>query len=49
MGWRQRAVAAVMLVEWVYDLFLQSVVIRAAFDSLLHRPTVWHHATAEGR
>jgi len=49
MGWRQRAVAALMLVEWVYDLFLQSVVVRAAFDFWLHRPEVWHHATAEGR
>ena len=37
-----------MLVEWFYDLFLQPVVIRAAFD-LLYRPAVWHHATAEGR
>ena len=49
MGWRQRALAAVMLVEWAYDLFLQSVVIRAALDFLLHRPQVWHHPSPEGR
>jgi cellulose synthase/poly-beta-1,6-N-acetylglucosamine synthase-like glycosyltransferase len=49
MGWRQRAVAAVMLLEWAYDIFLQSVLVRAALESVLRRPEVWHHASAEGR
>lgn len=49
MGWQCRALAAVIVVEWLYDLFLQVVLVRAALDFVLHRPEVWHHATAEGR
>ena len=49
MGWRSRAVAALMVIEWAYDLFLQSVLVRAALESVLRRPEVWHHASAEGR
>jgi cellulose synthase/poly-beta-1,6-N-acetylglucosamine synthase-like glycosyltransferase len=48
MGWRCRALAALMVVEWGYDLFLQTVMVRAAVESLFRRPEVWHHATAEG-
>lgn len=49
MGWASRAIAAAMVIEWAYDLFLQSVLVRAALEATLHRPEVWHHVTAEGR
>jgi biofilm PGA synthesis N-glycosyltransferase PgaC len=49
LGWRYRAVAALMVLEWAYDLVLQLVIVRAALESALRRPAVWHHATAEGR
>lgn len=49
MGWRCRALAGLMILEWAYDLFLQAVMIRAALDSVLRRPEVWHHVTVEGR
>lgn len=49
MGWRCRSLAALMVLEWAYDLFLQTVMVRAAVETLFRRPEVWHHATAEGR
>ncbi|WP_200959231.1 glycosyltransferase family 2 protein [Nocardioides sp. Soil796] len=42
-GPRARLLAAAFLVEWVYDLFLQAVLVRSAADVLLRRPAHWHH------
>lgn len=48
VGWAARAVAAVLVLDLLYDVFQQSVIVRAAWDSLLRRPQEWRHAT-DGR
>ncbi len=45
-GARARLLAAPLIVEWVYDLFLQGVLMRSAFDIALRRPATWHHVGA---
>lgn len=49
VGWGGRLAAAVLVLDWAYDLFLQSVIVRAALDALLRRPEEWHHPTPVGR
>jgi cellulose synthase/poly-beta-1,6-N-acetylglucosamine synthase-like glycosyltransferase len=45
-GRRARLLAAPLLMEWVYDLFLQGVLMRSALDVALRRPATWHHVGA---
>ena len=45
-GSRAMILAAVMVVEWTYDLFLQGVLLRSAWDSLRRAEASWHHVTA---
>lgn len=45
-GWRSRALAAVFVAEWAYDLFLQAVLLRSAIDVLTGRRAEWHHVAA---
>ncbi|NED96059.1 glycosyltransferase family 2 protein [Phytoactinopolyspora alkaliphila] len=45
-GRKARLLAAVLIVEWVYDLFLQGVLMRSALDVALRRPATWHHVGA---
>ncbi|NDL58603.1 glycosyltransferase [Phytoactinopolyspora mesophila] len=42
-GPRARLLAAPLVVEWVYDLFLQGVLMRSALDIALRKPATWHH------
>jgi cellulose synthase/poly-beta-1,6-N-acetylglucosamine synthase-like glycosyltransferase len=42
-GWRAVALAASIFPEFVYDLFLQAVMVRAAWDALTGREATWHH------
>ncbi|WP_216853614.1 glycosyltransferase [Phytoactinopolyspora halotolerans] len=42
-GARGRVLAAPVLIEWIYDLFLQGVLLRSAVDVVLRRPAAWHH------
>jgi cellulose synthase/poly-beta-1,6-N-acetylglucosamine synthase-like glycosyltransferase len=49
VGWWARLSGALLVLDWAYDLFLQSVIVRAALDSLLRRPQEWHHAQLAGR
>lgn len=46
MGGRVRALAAVLVFDFGYDLILQTVLVRALFDSLTDRPQLWHHDTS---
>ncbi|MDF2975325.1 MAG: glycosyl transferase family 2 [Actinomycetospora sp.] len=43
-GPKAMALAAPIVIEFVYDLFQQAVYLRAAADSLFRRTTSWHHA-----
>ncbi|WP_129667391.1 glycosyltransferase family 2 protein [Phytoactinopolyspora endophytica] len=43
-GLRARLLATPLIIEWVYDVFLQGVLIRSAADVVLRRPATWHHA-----
>jgi cellulose synthase/poly-beta-1,6-N-acetylglucosamine synthase-like glycosyltransferase len=45
-GARGRLLAAPLVVEWVYDLFLQGVLMRSALDIALRKPATWHHVKA---
>ncbi|TWD84061.1 cellulose synthase/poly-beta-1,6-N-acetylglucosamine synthase-like glycosyltransferase [Kribbella amoyensis] len=42
-GPRAMALALTMVVEWAYDLFLQVVLIRSAWDVLRRTEARWHH------
>lgn len=44
-GWRARLLSAIFVVEWVYDLFLQAVLLRSLLDVLTRRPAQWHHVS----
>jgi len=43
-GRRARALAALMVPEMFFDLFLQVVLIRSLVDMVLNREAHWHHA-----
>ncbi|MEV4265074.1 glycosyltransferase family 2 protein [Kribbella sp. NPDC049584] len=45
-GARPMLLAAVMVVEWAYDLFLQGVLLRAVWDSVRRAEARWHHVTS---
>jgi cellulose synthase/poly-beta-1,6-N-acetylglucosamine synthase-like glycosyltransferase len=42
-GWRARLLAALILPELLYDLFLQAVFVRSLFDIVLRRSAGWGH------
>jgi len=42
-GWRARLLAAPLLVELVYDLFIQAVFIRSLLDIVRGHTATWHH------
>ena len=44
-GARAMVLAAVMVVEWAYDLFLQLVLLRSVWDSIRQAEARWHHVT----
>lgn len=46
-GVRARLLAAPLVIEWAYDLFLQAVLIRSALDVLRRRQATWHHVGAQ--
>ena len=41
MGWKSRLVASVLIVEMVYDLFIQAVFVRSVIDSALNKEEHW--------
>lgn len=45
-GARPMLLAALMVVEWAYDLFLQCVLLRAVWDSVRRAEARWHHVTS---
>lgn len=45
-GPRAMSLAAVMVVEWGYDLFLQCVLLRSVWDLARRSEARWHHVTA---
>lgn len=45
-GARPMLLAAAMVVEWAYDLFLQCVLLRAVWDSVRRAEARWHHVTS---
>lgn len=44
-GFRAMILATVMVVEWAYDLFLQAVLLRSAWDAVRRAEARWHHVT----
>ena len=42
-GWRARLLAAVLLPELLYDLFLQAVFVKCLFDISMAKRTTWGH------
>jgi hypothetical protein len=42
-GWRARLLAALILPELLYDLFLQAVFVRSLVDVVLRRSAGWGH------
>jgi cellulose synthase/poly-beta-1,6-N-acetylglucosamine synthase-like glycosyltransferase len=46
-GRKARWIAAVLVIEAGYDLFLQAVYLRALWDILLRRQSRWHHVGEE--
>jgi biofilm PGA synthesis N-glycosyltransferase PgaC len=42
-----RVVAAVMVIEFAYDIFLQAVIMRSVWDIVRGRQATWHHPTDE--
>jgi len=42
-GWRARVLAALILPELLYDLFLQAVFVRSLVDIVLRRSAGWGH------
>jgi poly-beta-1,6-N-acetyl-D-glucosamine synthase len=45
-GWKARLVAAPLLIELTYDLFIQAVFVRSLYDLARGRSTAWHHVAA---
>lgn len=45
--WAHRGLAALMIFDWLYDLLLQAVLLRAAIDFMLRREEAWHHDTGK--
>lgn len=45
-GARAMILAAVMVVEWAYDLFLQVVLLRSVWDSIRRTEARWHHVAS---
>ncbi|MDX2968218.1 glycosyltransferase [Kribbella solani] len=45
-GTRAVVLAALMVVEWAYDLFLQGVLLRSVWDSIRRAEARWHHVSA---
>ncbi|MCI2240470.1 glycosyltransferase family 2 protein [Paenibacillus sp. TRM 82003] len=45
-GWAARLTAAPLVVELVYDLFIQAVFVRSLADLVTGREARWHHVTA---
>jgi hypothetical protein len=44
-GWRAMVMAAVLVVEMIYDVFQQLVIVRAFLDVFRGREAAWHHVT----
>jgi cellulose synthase/poly-beta-1,6-N-acetylglucosamine synthase-like glycosyltransferase len=42
-GWRAQLLALPLVVELVYDLFIQAVFVRSLIDVLTRREATWHH------
>jgi hypothetical protein len=42
-GARAMVLAAALVVEWAYDLFLQVVLLRSVWDSIRQAEARWHH------
>ncbi len=47
-GWRSRALAALVLPELAYALFLSVVYVKGALDIALHRQQEWGHVVGRG-
>ena len=47
-GWRARLLAAPLLIELVYAIFLQLVYVKSLIDIALGRSKHWNAATVEG-
>ena len=45
-GWKARLVAAPLLIELAYDLFIQAVFVRSLYDLARGRSAAWHHVAA---
>jgi hypothetical protein len=45
-GWRAVLLALPLVVELVYDLFIQAVFVRSLLDVLRRREATWHHVAA---
>ncbi|MGY1693779.1 glycosyltransferase [Geodermatophilus sp. SYSU D00814] len=45
-GWRALLLALPLLVELVYDLFIQAVFVRSLLDVVRRREATWHHVAA---
>lgn len=45
LGWQSRLVAAPLVIEVVYDLFLQAVFIKSVIDSVLKKQEHWQQPT----
>ena len=45
-GWRAQLLALPLVVELVYDLFVQAVFVRSLADVLRRREATWHHVAA---
>jgi cellulose synthase/poly-beta-1,6-N-acetylglucosamine synthase-like glycosyltransferase len=45
-GWKARLVAAPLLIELAYDLFIQAVFVRSLYDLARRRSAAWHHVAA---
>ncbi|MGY1712361.1 glycosyltransferase family 2 protein [Geodermatophilus sp. SYSU D00758] len=45
-GWRAVLLAAPLVVELAYDLFIQAVFVRSLVDVVRGREATWHHVTA---
>ena len=46
-GWGARSLAAVLLLEIMYDVFIQAVYVKCVADALLGRSADWHHVERE--
>lgn len=44
-GWKHQVAAGGLIVEFMYDVFLQAVLIRSIFDMCTGREARWHHVT----